>query len=37
MNAVTLFGVCAVSFMMLTYALERSRPAVAVDDERSAG
>jgi hypothetical protein len=26
MNAVTIFGVCAVSFMMLMYALERRGP-----------
>jgi hypothetical protein len=26
MNAVTLFGVCAVSFMMVMYALERRHP-----------
>ena len=27
MNAVTLFGVCALSFMMVMYALERRHPA----------
>jgi hypothetical protein len=26
MNAVTVFGVCALSFMMLMYALERRHP-----------
>lgn len=27
MNAITLFGVCALSFMMVMYALERRHPA----------